>query len=222
MACFGVLHVGKDSLHQQPLPSPPSPVPSPPLGAAVTLECPGLTGCGLSPHTRTTPSCHWGTRSAPTPLHYRTSCLCHRPKPPVTLNMGVVEAIDPAPSPCPSPVPGGYRLPRSSSYSPLQGRAGAELDLGAAAGGVLEGGGTAAERRTPLVDLFCETCSRPWLIGWWDQVGLGELAEGKQGLAVAILDRYFGPFKCYCYIYACMNNTSPTSYCYLSFLIRQW
>uniref|UniRef100_A0A3Q0T8Y2 Phosphodiesterase n=1 Tax=Amphilophus citrinellus TaxID=61819 RepID=A0A3Q0T8Y2_AMPCI len=83
--------------------------------------------------------------------------------------MGVVEAIDPAPSPCPSPVPGGYRLPRSSSYSPLQGRAGAELDLGAAAGGVLEGGGTAAERRTPLVDLFCETCSKPWLIGWWDQ-----------------------------------------------------
>lgn len=87
--------------------------------------------------------------------------------------MGVVEAIDPAPSPCPSPVPGGFRLPRSSSYSPLQGRAGAELDLGAAAGGVLEGGGTAAERRTPLVDLFCETCSRPWLIGWWDQVWLG-------------------------------------------------
>ncbi|XP_056262950.1 cAMP-specific 3',5'-cyclic phosphodiesterase 4C isoform X4 [Pseudoliparis swirei] len=83
--------------------------------------------------------------------------------------MGVVEAIDPAPSPCPSPVPGGYRLPRSSSYSPLQGRAGAELDLDAAAGGVLEGSGTAAERRTPLVDLFCETCSRPWLIGWWDQ-----------------------------------------------------
>lgn len=139
-----------------------------------------MTGCGLSSHTLTTPSCHWGTRSAPTPLHYRTSCLCHRPKPPVTLNMGVVEAIDPAPSPCPSPVPGGYRLPRSSSYSPLQGRAGAELDLGAAAGGVLEGGGTAAERRTPLVDLFCETCSRPWLIGWWDQVGLGELAEGKK------------------------------------------
>lgn len=89
--------------------------------------------------------------------------------------MGVAEAIDPAPSPCPSPVPGGYRLPRSSSYSPLQGRAGAELDLGAAAGGVLEGGGTAAERRTPLVDLFCETCSRPWLIGWWDQVWLGLL-----------------------------------------------
>ncbi|XP_023813242.1 cAMP-specific 3',5'-cyclic phosphodiesterase 4C isoform X2 [Oryzias latipes] len=83
--------------------------------------------------------------------------------------MGVVEAIDPVPSPCPSPVPGGYRLPRSSSYSPLQGRAGAELDPGAAAGGVLEGGGTPAERRTPLVDLFCETCSRPWLIGWWDQ-----------------------------------------------------
>ncbi|XP_062306147.1 cAMP-specific 3',5'-cyclic phosphodiesterase 4B isoform X1 [Osmerus eperlanus] len=83
--------------------------------------------------------------------------------------MGVVEAIDPVPSPCPSPVPGGYRLPRSSSYSPLQGRVGAELDLGAAASGVLDGGGTAAERRTPFVDLFCETCSRPWLIGWWDQ-----------------------------------------------------
>lgn len=102
--------------------------------------------------------------------------------------MGVVEAIDPAPSPCPSPVPGGYRLPRSSSYSPLQGRAGAELDLGGAAAGVLEGSGTAAERRTPLVDLFCETCSRPWLIGWWDQVGLGELAEGRRGPAAAILD----------------------------------
>ncbi|XP_019731358.1 cAMP-specific 3',5'-cyclic phosphodiesterase 4D isoform X3 [Hippocampus comes] len=83
--------------------------------------------------------------------------------------MGVVEAIDPTPSPCPSPVPGGYRLSRSSSYSLLQGRAGAELDLGEAAGGILEGGGTTAQRRTPLVDLFCETCSRPWLIGWWDQ-----------------------------------------------------
>lgn len=174
---------------------PPPPIPSSPLGAAFTLECPGLAGCGLSQHTLTTPSCQWGTCSAPTPLHYHTSCLCHRPKPPVTLNMGVVEAIDPTPSPCPSPVPGGYRLPRSSSYSPLQGRAGAELDLGAAAGGVLEGGGTAAERRTPLVDLFCETCSRPWLIGWWDQVGLRELTEGKQGLAVAILDRCCGLFK---------------------------
>ncbi|XP_069623208.1 3',5'-cyclic-AMP phosphodiesterase 4A isoform X4 [Ranitomeya imitator] len=21
----------------------------------------------------------------------------------------------------------------------------------------------------PLVDFFCETCSRPWLVGWWDQ-----------------------------------------------------
>ncbi|KAK1877100.1 cAMP-specific 3'5'-cyclic phosphodiesterase 4D [Dissostichus eleginoides] len=151
-----------------PTVTPFPPLLRPPLGAAVTLECPGLTSCGLSSHTLPTPSCHWGTHSAPAPLHYRTSCLCHRPKPPVTLNMGVVEAIDPAPSPCPSPVPGGYRLPRSSSYSPLQGRAGAELDLGAA-GGVLEGNGTAAERRTPLVDLFCETCSRPWLIGWWDQ-----------------------------------------------------
>ncbi|CAB1341812.1 unnamed protein product [Coregonus sp. 'balchen'] len=110
----------------------------------------------------------------PSPLHYRSSCLGKRPVPPITLSMGVVEAIDPAsPSPCPSPVPGGYRLPRSStSYSQLQGRGGGanlELDLGAAAGGVLEGAGTAAERRTPLVDLFCETCSRPWLIGWWDQ-----------------------------------------------------
>ncbi|TWW70139.1 cAMP-specific 3',5'-cyclic phosphodiesterase 4B [Takifugu flavidus] len=151
----------------RPHPHPAIPAPHP--GLSVTLECPGLTGCGLSRHALTTPSCHWGAHSAPAPLHYRTSCLCHRPKDPVTLNMGVVEAIDPAPSPCPSPVPGGYRLPRSSSYSPLQGRAGAELDLGAAAGGVLEGGGTAAERRTPLVDLFCETCSRPWLIGWWDQ-----------------------------------------------------
>ncbi|KAK2833275.1 hypothetical protein Q5P01_017164 [Channa striata] len=162
-----------DEMQGKSTPAAPTLIPFPhsctPLGAAVTLECPGLTGCGLSPHTLTTPSCHWGTCTAPTPLHYRTSCLCHRPKPPVTLNMGVVEAIDPAPSPCPSPVPGGYRLPRSSSYSPLQGRAGVELDLGAASGGVLEGGGTAAERRSPLVDLFCETCSRPWLIGWWDQ-----------------------------------------------------
>ncbi|KAM7371818.1 hypothetical protein PAMP_009028 [Pampus punctatissimus] len=56
-----------------------------------------------------------------------------------------------------------------SEMASNKGRAGAELDLGAAAGGVLDGGGTAAERRTPLVDLFCETCSRPWLIGWWDQ-----------------------------------------------------
>lgn len=142
-----------------------------------------MTGCGLSPHTLTTPSCQWGTCSAPTPIHYHPSCLCHRPKPPVTLNMGVVEAIDPTPSPCPSPVPGGYRLPRSSSYSPLQGRAGAELDLGAATGGVLEGGGTTAERRTPLVDLFCETCSRPWLIGWWDQVGL----RGGEGGGVSLI-----------------------------------
>ncbi|KAI2588669.1 PDE4A isoform 8 [Pan troglodytes] len=21
----------------------------------------------------------------------------------------------------------------------------------------------------PLVDFFCETCSKPWLVGWWDQ-----------------------------------------------------
>ncbi|XP_073694557.1 3',5'-cyclic-AMP phosphodiesterase 4C isoform X2 [Garra rufa] len=83
--------------------------------------------------------------------------------------MGVVEAIDPSPSSCPSPVPGGYRLAHSSSYSPLQGRRGSELDLGAAADGVLDGGGQATERRTPFMDLFCETCSKPWLIGWWDQ-----------------------------------------------------
>ncbi|XP_028840832.1 cAMP-specific 3',5'-cyclic phosphodiesterase 4D isoform X3 [Denticeps clupeoides] len=102
--------------------------------------------------------------------HYRTNaCLCQHPAPPVTLSMGVVEAIDPTTSPCPSPVPGGYRLPRSSSYGPLQGRGGSELELGATAEVALEGGGTAAERRTPLVDLFCETCSKPWLIGWWDQ-----------------------------------------------------
>lgn len=149
----------------------------------MTLECPGPTGCGLSPHALTTPSCHWGTHGAAAPFHYCSSCLCHRPKAPVTRNMGVVEAIDPAPSPCPSPVPGGYRLPRSSSYSPLQGRAGAELDLSAATEGVLEGAGTTAERRTPLVDLFCETCSRPWLIGWWDQVGLGRLPQVRGGLA---------------------------------------
>ncbi|MEQ2209034.1 hypothetical protein XENOCAPTIV_022825, partial [Xenoophorus captivus] len=101
--------------------------------------CPGLTGCGLSPPTLTTPSCHWGTCHAPGPLHYRTSYLCHRPKPPGSLNMGVVEAIDPVSSQCPSPVPGGYRLPHSSSYSPLQGRPRAELDLDAADGGVREG-----------------------------------------------------------------------------------
>ncbi|XP_073801061.1 3',5'-cyclic-AMP phosphodiesterase 4A isoform X2 [Danio rerio] len=85
--------------------------------------------------------------------------------PSVTLSMGVVEAIDPPPS----PVPGGYRLAHSSSYSPLQGRRGSELELGAAADGVLDGGSQATERRTAFMDLFCETCSKPWLIGWWDQ-----------------------------------------------------
>ncbi|XP_051995592.1 cAMP-specific 3',5'-cyclic phosphodiesterase 4D isoform X3 [Xyrauchen texanus] len=79
--------------------------------------------------------------------------------------MGVVEAIDPPPSSCPSPVPGGYRLAHSSSYSPLQGRRRSELELGADA----DGGGEAAERSTPFMDLFCDTCSKPWLIGWWDQ-----------------------------------------------------
>ncbi|XP_053084341.1 cAMP-specific 3',5'-cyclic phosphodiesterase 4D isoform X3 [Pangasianodon hypophthalmus] len=81
--------------------------------------------------------------------------------------MGVVEAIEPATSPGPSPGPAAFRLPHSSSYSNLQGRGGAELELGAVGG--LEGGGQAAERRSPLMDLFCETCSKPWLIGWWDQ-----------------------------------------------------
>ncbi|XP_052408399.1 cAMP-specific 3',5'-cyclic phosphodiesterase 4C-like isoform X2 [Carassius gibelio] len=89
--------------------------------------------------------------------------------PSVTLSMGVLEAIDPPPSSCPSPVPGGYRLAHSSSYSPLQGRRGSELELGAAADGVLDGDGQATERRTPFMDLFCDTCSKPWLIGWWDQ-----------------------------------------------------
>lgn len=88
--------------------------------------------------------------------------------------MGVVEAIDPSSSSCPSPVPGGFRLAHSSSYSPLQGRGGSELELEAAADGVLDGGGQATERRTPFMDLFCETCSKPWLIGWWDQVGPAE------------------------------------------------
>ncbi|GAA6086154.1 cAMP-specific 3',5'-cyclic phosphodiesterase 4B isoform X3 [Tachysurus ichikawai] len=132
-----------------------------------TLEWPGGAGCGLSKHTLTAPACRWGTSAAPAPLHYRASCLCQRPVPPVSLSMGVVEAIEPATSPGPSPGPAAYRLPHSSSYSSLQGRAGAELELGAVGG--LEGGGQAAERRSPLMDLFCETCSKPWLIGWWDQ-----------------------------------------------------
>ncbi|XP_016389613.1 cAMP-specific 3',5'-cyclic phosphodiesterase 4A-like [Sinocyclocheilus rhinocerous] len=135
----------------------------------VTLERPGLLGCGLSAHTLTTPTCRWGTRRASAPVHFRASCLCQRSTPSVTLSMGVLEAIDPSPSSCPSPVPGGYRLAHSSSYSPLQGRGGSELELGAAADGVLDGGGQATERRTPFMDLFCDTCSKPWLIGWWDQ-----------------------------------------------------
>lgn len=140
-------------------------------GAAATLERPGLLGCGLSAHALTTPTCRWGARRASAPVHFRASCLCQRPAPSVTLSMGVVEAIDPSPSSCPSPVPGGFRLAHSSSYSPLQGRGGSELELGAAADGVLDGGGQATDSRTPFMDLFCETCSKPWLIGWWDQVG---------------------------------------------------
>lgn len=26
------------------------------------------------------------------------------------------------------------------------------------------------EQKMPLVDFFCETCAKPWLVGWWDQV----------------------------------------------------
>ncbi|KAF3829447.1 hypothetical protein GH733_003711 [Mirounga leonina] len=26
-----------------------------------------------------------------------------------------------------------------------------------------------ASHKMPLVDFFCETCSKPWLVGWWDQ-----------------------------------------------------
>nr|XP_015204575.1 PREDICTED: cAMP-specific 3',5'-cyclic phosphodiesterase 4A isoform X7 [Lepisosteus oculatus] len=127
--------------------------------------------------------------------------------------MVVTEGLDPAALRCPplarhcqspsssssstssSPVPGGYKVPRSASFSPslaplrarLAAAGGSELDLGVCGGGVgsgmpaaalgagasevfLEGGGTASEvRRMPLVDFFCETCSKPWLIGWWDQ-----------------------------------------------------
>lgn len=92
----------------------------------------------------------------------------------------MAEALEPAALPRRhSSGTGTYRLPPSSSFSSLQGRGGAELELGAtAAGGVLDGGGQTTERRTPFVDLFCETCSKPWLIGWWDQVGVG----GKSGL----------------------------------------
>ncbi|TRY89195.1 hypothetical protein DNTS_025385 [Danionella cerebrum] len=128
-----------------------------------------MLGCGLSAHTLTTPTCRWSTRRASAPVHFRATCLCQRPTPSVTLSMGVVEAIDVSPSSCPSPVPGGFRLAHSSSYSPLQGRRGSELELGAASDGVLDGGSQATERRTPFMDLFCDTCSKPWLIGWWDQ-----------------------------------------------------
>lgn len=29
---------------------------------------------------------------------------------------------------------------------------------------------TGQEQKMPLVDFFCETCAKPWLVGWWDQV----------------------------------------------------
>ncbi|KAK7940492.1 hypothetical protein WMY93_003818 [Mugilogobius chulae] len=149
-----------------PLPSPPSPRSYHPRRSGVS-QVQQLWAFSTHPDDALMSlGCMWCPR--PTPL--QDVLFVPPAKASAGINMGVVEAIDPAPSPCPSPVPGGYRLPRSSSYSPLQGRAGAELDLGAA-GGVLDGGGsgTPAERRTPFVDLFCETCSKPWLIGWWDQ-----------------------------------------------------
>lgn len=150
-----------------------------------TLEWPGGAGCGLSKHILTAPACRWGASAAPAPLHYCASCLCQRPVLPVSLSMGVVEAIEPVTSPGPSPGPAAFRLPHSSSYSNLQGRGGAELELGAVGG--LEGGGQAAERRSPLMDLFCETCSKPWLIGWWDQVGTGSRGlSGQTGSAVVL------------------------------------
>lgn len=31
----------------------------------------------------------------------------------------------------------------------------------------------------PLVDFFCETCSKPWLVGWWDQVGECRVVGGQ-------------------------------------------
>lgn len=32
----------------------------------------------------------------------------------------------------------------------------------------------------PLVDFFCETCSKPWLVGWWDQVGELGVGDGQE------------------------------------------
>ncbi|KAG5854192.1 hypothetical protein ANANG_G00035080 [Anguilla anguilla] len=57
----------------------------------------------------------------------------------------------------------GILLDRAGRVS-MDGGVGAPPDM------FLEGGGPPAEgRRAPLVDLFCETCSKPWLISWWDQ-----------------------------------------------------
>lgn len=135
-----------------------------------TLEWPGGADCDLSKRTLTAPVCRWGTQTAQAPLHYCASCQCQRPPPPISLSMGVVEALEPMTSPCSSPGSAAYRLPHSSSYSSLQGKKVAELELEVTEG--LEGGGQAAEHRSPLMDLFCETCTKPWLIGWWDQVGI--------------------------------------------------
>ena len=32
----------------------------------------------------------------------------------------------------------------------------------------------------PFVDFFCETCSKPWLVGWWDQVGELGVEDGQE------------------------------------------
>ncbi|KAI1886533.1 hypothetical protein AGOR_G00196740 [Albula goreensis] len=83
-----------------------------------------------------------------------SSCLghCATSAPPITaVTMGVAEA------PRPSPGSPGYA-------PPLWGRGGRGSDL-------LLGRGGAHPRRAKgaLVDLLCETCSKPWLISWWDQ-----------------------------------------------------
>ncbi|KAK1805282.1 hypothetical protein P4O66_019618 [Electrophorus voltai] len=135
-----------------------------PPGQYIALESPGRVGCGLGAHTLTAHACRWGPRPGPTPLHCRASCLCQRSTPPPSLSMGMVEGLESPASP---------RPPHSSSYSCLQGRGRVELEMEAACSSsssvVLEGVGQTAEHRTHLVDLFCDTCAKPWLIGWWDQ-----------------------------------------------------
>ncbi|KAL2101544.1 hypothetical protein ACEWY4_003305 [Coilia grayii] len=177
-------------------PVPPLPLGARGALASAALECPSLPGCGLSAHPLTAaPACRWSARaSSPCPLHHhhhyhhrhrRPSGLCQLPAPPLhppptSLSMGVVEAVELPPSPCHSPGTGrcggigvgvgvSIGMPPSSSLSSLQSRASARLELEASAEDMLDGGSSGGERRTPLVDLFCETCSKPWLIGWWDQ-----------------------------------------------------